>query len=225
MKLQGASRLDSGTRNNLANVNYFITATDTGAGKTYVTCLLLAALARMGKRAAGFKPFCCGDRDDAFRLQKASGGSLTIDQINPFWFKVPTAPFVAARIEHREVDLNVALSAFAGLADSHDCVLVEGAGGWEVPLVVGATMADFAASLALPVVVVVDNRLGALNHTLLTIQNIHARGLECAGIILNHVKDQRDPASISNRAVIESFANVPVLAEVQHGETEIEWPL
>jgi dethiobiotin synthetase len=87
------------------------------------------------------------------------------------------------------------------------------------------TVADYAQNLGLPVIVVVNNKLGALNHALLTVKNIQARGLECAGIILNYVRDERDPASISNRAVLASFSKVPVLAEVMHGETEIDWPL
>jgi dethiobiotin synthetase len=104
-------------------------------------------------------------------------------------------------------------------------VLVEGAGGWEVPLTETETLADFVQSLALPVIVVVNNRLGALNHTLLTIRNIQARGLTCAGVILNYVSEERDAASISNRMVLERFLDLPVLAEVMHGETEIDWPL
>ena len=86
-------------------------------------------------------------------------------------------------------------------------------------------MADFAQRLALPVIVVVNNKLGCLNHTILTVRNIQARGLTCAGIILNYVKDERDAASISNRMALEHFLDVPVLAEIMHGETEIDWPL
>lgn len=206
-------------------MHYFITATDTGAGKTYVTCLLLEGLRRGGRRAVGFKPFCCGDRDDALRLLHASDGSVALDQVNPVWLKVPAAPYVAALMENRALDIDAVRSVLARLFETHDHVLVEGVGGWEVPLSRGMTLADFAASLALPVIVVVNNQLGALNHTLLTVKNIEARGLQCAGIILNHVRDERDPASISNRAVLEAFVKAPILAEIQHGETEIEWPL
>ena len=102
---------------------------------------------------------------------------------------------------------------------------MEGAGGWEVPLTADVTLADFAATLALPVIVVVNNRLGAINHTLLTVRNIQQRGLHCAGVILNYVQEERDAASISNHAVLDHCLGVPVLAEVMHGETEIDWPL
>lgn len=206
-------------------MHYFITGTDTDAGKTYVTCLLLEALKRAGRTAAGFKPFVCGGREDAVHLANASSESLTVDEVNPVWFKVPAAPYTAALMENRSFELNEVIAGFHELTETNDHVLIEGAGGWEVPLNGFATMADFAQRLALPVIVVVNNKLGCLNHTILTVRNIQARGLTCAGIILNYVKDERDAASISNRMVLEHFLDVPVLAEIMHGETEIEWPL
>jgi len=206
-------------------MNYFITATDTNAGKTYVTCLLLEALKRAGRRAAGFKPFCCGDRDDPARLRDASADGLMLEEVNPVWLKVPAAPYTAALWENRVIDLDAVRRALKELEAAHEAVLIEGAGGWEVPITKGVTMADFAQSLGAPVIVVVNNKLGALNHTLLTLRNIQARGMGCAGVILNHAADERDMASISNRAVLEAFSDVPVIAEVMHGETEIEWPL
>ena len=104
-------------------------------------------------------------------------------------------------------------------------VLVEGVGGWEVPIAPGYNVADLAADLGLPVLLVVNNRLGALNHSILTAKAITSRGLECAGIILNHVEDERDSASVSNRVVLEQELEVPILADILHGETEIAWPL
>jgi dethiobiotin synthetase len=207
-------------------MHYFITGTDTDSGKTYVTCLLLEALKRAGRNAAGFKPFVCGGREDAIHLLNASGGDLTLDEVNPVWLKVPAAPFAAALMENRRFELNDVLARFQDLAARFDHILVEGAGGWEVPLTEFATLADFGQRLGLPVIVVVNNRLGCLNHALLTVRNIQARGLTCAGLILNYVKDERDAASISNRMVLERFLpDVPVLAEIMHGETEIEWPI
>lgn len=206
-------------------MNYFITGTDTDAGKTYVTCLLLEALKREGKRAVGFKPFCCGDRMDAVHLHASSAGDeLTLDEINPVWLKMPAAPYAAALMENRKLDFHQIRAALDSLSSRFETVLVEGAGGWEVPVAPGITVADFAQSLGLPVIIVVNNKLGALNHALLTVKNIASRGLICAGIILNYVKDERDPASISNRAVLAEFTDVPVLAEVMHGETEMDWP-
>ena len=212
----------------MAHAHYFITGTDTDAGKTYITCLLLQALKRAGKTALGFKPFVCGGREDVIHLHNAghTPESLTLDDLNPVWLKVPAAPFAAALMENRRFDVNAVIAQFHSLAARHDHVLVEGAGGWEVPLNEFSTMADFAQRLELPVILVVNNKLGCLNHTLLTVRNIQARGLTCAGIILNYVQDERDPASISNRMVLEKFLpDVPVLAKVMHGESEIEWPL
>lgn len=202
-------------------MHYFITGTDTDAGKTYVTCLLIEALRRAGRDAVGFKPFACGDRLDALALRQASEDALTLEEVNPVYLKVPASPYAAALLENRTVDAEVARQAFFSLAARHAQVLVEGAGGWEVPLQGKDTMADFAVSLGLPVIVVVNNKLGCLNHTILTVRSIQARGLTCTGIILNHVRDERDSASISNRLVLEHFLDVPVLAEVMHGETEL----
>ena len=206
-------------------MHYFVTGTDTDAGKTYVTCLLLEALKRKGKKVTGFKPFVCGGREDAIQLLDSGCEGPTLDEINPVWLKMPAAPYAAALMANTTFDLEEVKQSFSALAKTHEIVLVEGAGGWEVPLTAELTIADFAESLGLPVIVVVNNRLGALNHTILTVRNIQARGLTCAGVILNYVQDERDMASISNRMVLENFLEVPFLAEVMHGETEIDWPL
>lgn len=207
-------------------MHYFVTGTDTDVGKTFVCCLLLDALKRLGRSAMGYKPLVCGGREDALLLQQSSAESVPLDEINPVWLKVPAAPFAAALMENRPLDLQTAVNGFHTLAARHQHVIVEGAGGWEVPLTGFATMADLAQRLALPVIVVVNNKLGCLNHTLLTVRNIQARGMTCAGLILNHVQDERDPASISNRMVLQQFLpDTPILAEIMHGETELEWPL
>ncbi len=205
-------------------MHYFITGTDTDAGKTYITCLLIEALRRAGHDAVGYKPFACGDRRDPLALQQASGGVLAVEEINPVFLKVPASPYAAALLENRSVDVEAGRNGFYTLAAKHAHVLVEGAGGWEVPLAGKDTLADFAVALGLPVIVVVNNKLGCLNHTLLTVRSIQQRGLKCAGVILNHAHDERDAASISNRRVLENFLDVPVLADVMHGETEIDWP-
>lgn len=201
-------------------MNIFITGTDTDAGKTYVTCLLLQAMKVRGLSAAGFKPFCCGGREDSVALHSAGAAGFSIDEINPVWLKTPASPYAAALIENRLLDLERVTDAFHDLTHRVEHLLVEGAGGWEVPLAPGYTTADYAQSLGLPVVVVVNNKLGALNHTILTVKNIQARKMTCAGIMLNQVKDERDAASISNRKMLEDTLDVPVLGEVMHGETD-----
>ncbi len=203
-------------------MRYFITATDTGAGKTYVTCLLLRALRAAGREAAGFKPVCCGSRQDVLDLLDAGAPGLTPEQVNPVYFKMPLAPLAAGMLENRGFAMEPVLRAWQDLSGRFEHIMVEGCGGWEVPLTDRLTMADLAAALGLPVLVVVNNRLGALNHTLLTVRAVQGRGLRCAGIILNYVDDSRDTASISNSAVLRSLLpEVPVVAEVIHGETDI----
>ncbi len=197
----------------------FLTGTDTGVGKTYVACLLLRQWHHAGHRPMAVKPFCCGERTDAVDLFNACDrDDITLDQVNPLWLRVPAAPYVAAMIENRPVDLPGLLQHCQDSAGLGDRVLVEGAGGWEVPLRADVMLSDFARDLGWPVVVVVRNQLGALNHTILTVRAIAAAGLTCAGLVINHPADERDAASISNRAVLEDVLRVPVLAEVMHGE-------
>ncbi len=200
-------------------MNLFIAATDTDAGKTYVTRLLLEAFNGSGRPAAGFKPFCCGGREDAHSLLAAGAAGLSLDEINPVWLKTPASPFAAALIENRLLNMEAVMEAFHALIHRFDHVMVEGVGGWEVPLAPQYSAADFAEELALPVLVVVNNKLGALNHTILTVRNIQSRNLKCAGIILNHVSAERDSPSISNRRILEDMLDVPIIGEVMHGET------
>nr|WP_255518927.1 dethiobiotin synthase [Luteolibacter marinus] len=198
-------------------VSYFVTGTDTGVGKTRFSCLLLEALQAEGIDAAGFKPVCCGDRDDATLLAAASGG-LDPEEVNPVWLKAAVAPLVAGMLENRPVDPAALRSAFEAFAAKHRTVIVEGAGGWRVPLAENYDMADLAADLALPVILVVGNRLGALNHTILTVDAIRSRGLEVAGLVINHLEDELDTAAITNKGIIEQLTGVPILAEIIHGQ-------
>jgi dethiobiotin synthetase len=203
-------------------MRYFITGTDTGAGKTYVTCLLLRALRAAGREAAAFKPVCCGSREDVAALLDAGTPGLSAAEVNPVHYRMPLSPLAAGMLENRPFPMEAVREAWRSLSEKHPDILVEGAGGWEVPLTPALTIADLAVELALPVIVVVNNRLGALNHTILTVRSIRQRGLPCAGIVLNYVEDSRDTASISNAAVLKQvLPDVPVLAEVMHGETEL----
>ena len=113
----------------------------------------------------------------------SGGGAVTLNDVNPVWLCPPVAPYAAARIEGRMVDVALVREKFAQLRAAHAAVIVEGAGGWLVPVTRDFSMADLAAEFALPVLVVAANRLGVINHTLLTVAAIHARGLRCAGVI------------------------------------------
>jgi dethiobiotin synthetase len=203
-------------------MRYFITGTDTGAGKTYVTCLLLRALRAAGREAVAFKPVCCGSRQDVADLLAAGAPGPSADEVNPVHYRMPLSPMAAGMLENRPFPMDAVRVAWQRLTENHADILVEGAGGWEVPLTASHTVADLAVELALPVIVVVNNRLGALNHTILTVRSILQRGLRCAGVVLNHVEDSRDTASISNAAVLRAaLPDIPVLAEVMHGENEL----
>jgi len=203
-------------------VNYFITGTDTGVGKTFFTALLTRSLRRAGFDTGALKPICCGPREDVHILRAAADGQLTPDEINPVFFDLPVAPLVAARADKREVDLDGLSAWFQRLRPQRRSWLVEGAGGWLVPITREKTVADLAAIIGLPVLVVVANRLGCLNHTLLTIESIRARGLECAGLVLNNLSDEQTFATQTNRGILQDCTDVPVLFEIHPGQQSLE---
>ncbi len=198
-------------------MSFFITGTDTGVGKTYVTRLIVETLRNAGQDAVGYKPVACGDRQDAMILAAASGG-LELDEVNPVYLNTPVAPYVAGMLENRTVDPAVLIAGYHQLAARHANVLVEGAGGWEVPLAANYRVSDLAADLKLPVILVAGNKLGALNHIILTVNAIRAKGLVCAGIILNQLEDEMDTAMITNKGVVEDLTGVPLLDHLIHGQ-------
>jgi dethiobiotin synthetase len=200
-------------------MNYFVTGTDTDCGKTYVTALLVQAARAAGIDAIGAKPFCCGPRTDVEILAAASGCAESLDQINPVWLKTPAAPRACELLGEPAADIPGALDAVRGLAALHTQVFCEGAGGWLVPIAANRTIADFAVELGWPVVVVVRNKLGALNHALLTLESIRNRDLPLAGIILNDLEGQMDEATRTNRRVLEESCGCPILAEIGRGQT------
>ncbi len=203
-------------------MSLFITGTDTAVGKTHVSAALVRALRAAGTDAVGFKPVCCGDRDDALALHAASAEIIPLNDVNPVWLRPPVAPYVAAMMEGREVDLGLIRETHERLRARH-CVVIEGAGGWLVPLTRGMSMADLAAEFACPIVVVAANRLGVLNHTLLTVEAIAKHGLTCAGVILNDsTTPGDDPAALTNPAILEELLGpIPLLAHLPHGGQHI----
>lgn len=203
----------------------FITGTDTGVGKTFVTALLARALRRAGLDTIALKPVCSGDRLDGEILRSACDDELELDEVNPLWFQLAAAPCLAARSEHRTVSVPALESWFRSVTAGRNSVLVEGAGGWMVPLSDGKLVADLATAFGLPVIVVVANRLGCINHTLLTIEGIRARGLTCRGIILNSPAHSMSEPDLKNRELLEEFTEVPILFEITPGQKELELAL
>jgi dethiobiotin synthetase len=203
-------------------MNFFITGTDTGVGKTFVTALLIRALRKAGLDTVGMKPICCGDRGDAELLHAAADGAAELNDINPIWLRTPAAPYTASMIENRMIDLDAIREYFAKLRKTHRSLLVEGVGGWLVPIRRDYFVSDLAAEFGLPVVVVVPNRLGALNHALLTIRAIQSGGQQCAGLILNNTDAaEEDIAAATNRSMLEDLAGVPILFEIEKDQREL----
>ncbi len=152
----------------------FITGTDTGVGKTLLTALLLHHLRHNGVRALAMKPFCSGGRADVRLLQSLQRGELSDAEVNPFYFKEPIAPLVAAQKNGRIIRLNQVIARINRVAKKCDCLLVEGSGGLLVPLGKKYTVADLIGELDCRVIVVARNRLGTINHILLTISALQA---------------------------------------------------
>ena len=199
----------------------FITGTDTEIGKTEVTLGLMSVLQQRGQRVLGMKPIAAGcaasshglRNEDALRIQ--AQGSVPIDyaQINPYAFAPPIAPHIAAEQADVEIGLELIRAAYEGLAARVDWVLVEGVGGWRVPLGPDLTLADLPRALGLPVLLVVGLRLGCLNHALLSVESIQASGLELAGWVANRV-DPAMAAADENLASLHARMPAPCLGVV-----------
>jgi len=200
-----------------------VTGTDTGIGKTWVSALIIEQLRKVGTNAVGLKPVLSGGRDDAERLWQASGGVLDIDLINPHWYRTPVAPLVASRIEGSPLVLGDMVKHIQQIRDDHEFTIVEGVGGWEVPMSEDFGFPEFAKALGLPIVVVAANWLGTINHTLLTVKAIQAAGLECVGVILNHLEAERDVAATTNRMMLEELCPVPIIGEVLTDADWVDW--
>lgn len=203
--------------------NYFIAGTDSCVGKTYVTCALLRSLCEQGINAMGFKPVACGDRTEARDIRNAVGQpSYKLESINPIYLRTLAEPIMAAEMERKPIEKSSIVHAYEQLAAEHSTVLVDGCGPWETPLAPGVSMADVAAELGLPVILVVNNRPGAAGLCKLTIEAIQKRGLVCKGVILNHIGEEWSTASVTNSRVISTLTGVPVIAEFIHGQDYID---
>ena len=198
----------------------FVTATDTGVGKTEVACALVRAARGRGLDAVGMKPAqsgaAAGVPTDAERLHEASGAVEPLEAICPVSLVAPLAPAVAARLEGRTLSLPALVDAAHALAARHEAIVVEGAGGLLVPLTEHETYADLARALGLPVLVVARAGLGTVNHTALTCEALARRGLAVAGVVLNRADGTDDPSVPHNAAEIERLAGVRVLATLPH---------
>ncbi len=201
----------------------FVTGTDTDVGKTLISCALLHAWRNAGKTALGMKPVAAGCEQramglmcgDVVALRRASSTQAPIEWVNPYAFAPPIAPHIAAEEAGVAIDLERIRDAFLALAGSAEIVVVEGAGGFKVPLNSSQDSADLARQLGLPVVLVVGMRLGCLNHALLTAEAIRTQGLTLAGWVANRI----DPAMAyfeSNMDALQLRLGAPLLGVVEH---------
>ena len=212
----------------IAARGWFITGTDTDVGKTVVTAQLLRGMVHAGYRSVAMKPVAsgCEVRIDAQGHEywwnadvaaHAAAGNITAPEYltNPYLFLPPISPHLAAREAGVEVSLPHLIDCAGQLAALADVVLVEGAGGWLAPLNEDLSMADLAAGLGWPVILVVGMRLGCINHALLTAQAITARGLTLAGWVANQI-DPDMARYTDNLATLKQRLLAPILGEVLH---------
>jgi dethiobiotin synthetase len=202
-------------------VSLFITGTDTDVGKTYTAARLLQVLRASGESCAGMKAICCGDRRDAELLLAAGSDGLTIDDVNPVWLKTPAAPIVGSLMEKVDIDVDHILSAFYSLQKRVEHVMVEGTGGWMVPIHRNYFVSDLAVAMKLPVLAVAYNRLGCLNHAVLTVQSILGHGLRCVGLVLNNAQETNDTAALTNADILRKIIDVPLLCGLGENLTEL----
>ena len=210
---------------------YFIIGTDTNVGKTYVASALVKHFAALGLKTIGMKPVASGCElnekselinEDVTALISASNVSATLDLINPYRFAPAIAPHIAAQQVDVQIDLEVIQQAYTQLVCLADVLIVEGAGGFCVPLNKTQTLADLAVLLNVPMILVVGMRLGCINHALLTVEAIQARGLKLAGWIANEIEPNFTMFD-ENLSSLQQRIDAPCLSVVRwHGALNIK---
>lgn len=199
---------------------YFLTGTDTEIGKTFITCALLHRATQLGLKAAGVKPIAAGTdalghNEDVENILAASNVTLTRAITNPYCFKAAVAPHIAAAEEGVSIDFATIKTACDSAIEQADLVIIEGVGGFCVPLGVDRNSADLAVALGLPVILVIGLRLGCINHALLTAEAIKARGLPIAGWVANQI-DPTMPRFEENLATLKALLPAPLLGIVPY---------
>lgn len=201
----------------------FVTGTDTEIGKTVVSSSLVHGLAHLGFRVAGIKPVASGAEvtaaglrnSDAEILQHAGNIPLRYDDVNVYTFEPAIAPHLASREADITIEAGPVLQLLARIRRQLDWVVVEGVGGWRVPLSDTLDVASLAAQIGFPIVIVVGLRLGCLNHALLTVQSVRSSGCEIAGWIGNSCAGKMRRAD-ENIATLKAMMNVPCLGIIPH---------
>lgn len=202
----------------MSQLDLFITATDTDAGKTYVAVELTKSLVNLQKKVAVYKPISAGCdevsgqliNEDAKLLLNASNCKQSYAEVNPIAFKEPMAPHIAAKLCNQTIDADVILNHFNHM--SGDINIVEGAGGWRLPLGNGQFLSDLAVKMQTQVILVVNMKLGCLNHAVLTYQSILSDGLNCIGWIANNQENM--PFLAENIEELKQLIDAPCLGQI-----------
>jgi dethiobiotin synthetase len=198
----------------------FVTGTDTGVGKTVVSCELVRRLRARSVRVGVMKPIETGVGEggplDAQALRVAARRSDSLAIVCPQRFALPAAPSVAAAAEHRPVDLAAIDRAFADISATSDFTVVEGAGGLLVPISEGVCMADLAARLGLPILIVARAALGTINHSLLTLEAAAQRRLPVIGVVISHCEGALPPADQQNLGALRAALGDRLIGEMPH---------
>ena len=195
---------------------FFVTGTDTDVGKTIISSGLAAVLKEKKIDVGVFKPLLSGiarenPASDTSLLKQLSQTSLSYEEITPFEFKEPLAPYVAGKLEGKNVGIEDVLSHWEKIREKHEFFIVEGAGGISVPLGERFLVSDLIKALQLPIVIVARPNLGTFNHIFLTVQYAKSLGLSIAGIVINGINDDPGLAEKTNPDLIEELCGVPIL--------------
>lgn len=207
-----------------------ITGTDTGVGKTFVGAHVARAWKLAGRRVAVAKPvesglgFSVGFESDAEMLARAADDPGPIAEISPYRFRAALAPTVAAAREGVEIDAGVVRRCVRHAVESGDAAVVEGAGGLLVPLAPGLTLRDIAIESDLPLLVVVGNRLGCVNHALLTVECARATGCRVCGLVLCTTDRREDESRATNGKLLAGLCDTPILFDLPYVDPEWFWP-
>ena len=207
---------------------FFITGTDTGVGKTVATACLLHLLKKHGIRVGVMKPFETGvffgrKESDAEFLIRTGGLDDSMEDVAPIRLKTPAAPLIAARIEDASIDLEKIRQSYDRLMLKHETVLIEGVGGLLVPIKENYSSVDLVVELGVPLILVAHPFLGTINHTLLTLEVAHNKGLDVCGIIINSPREDHE-VEVQERSVefIEARSGVPVIGRLPFFQNYIE---
>ncbi|MEZ8144224.1 dethiobiotin synthase [Enterovibrio norvegicus FF-33] len=203
--------------------SYFVTGTDTEVGKTVASMAIMQAVSKAGYSVVGYKPVAAGSEEteqgpmnsDAIRLRECSTVDVRYQDVNPCLLEAACSPHIAAEIENSSVDFALLSDGLRNIQTKADVTLVEGAGGWRVPVSYDSTLADWVGEEKLPVILVVGIKLGCLNHAYLTAEAIRRDGLEVVGWVANRINPGTEHYSDIVKT-LEHHLKVPKLGEIPY---------